>query len=1082
MPKRTDIQKVLIIGSGPIVIGQACEFDYSGTQACKALREEGYSVILVNSNPATIMTDPETADRVYIEPLTVESLEAILRQERPDALLPTMGGQTALNLAVSLAENGILDRYGVELIGAGLEAIRRAEDRELFKQAMENIGLQVPHSFVVNSLEEGRTRAREIGLPLILRPAFTLGGTGGGIARTWEELDALLDQALRASPVHQVLLEESLIGWKEYELEVMRDRADNVVIICSIENLDPMGVHTGDSITVAPQMTLSDEEYQRMRDAAIAIIREIGVDTGGSNIQFAVHPETGDLRVIEMNPRVSRSSALASKATGFPIAKIAAKLAVGYTLDEIPNDITRETPASFEPVLDYVVVKIPRFAFEKFPYAPRVLTTQMKSVGEVMAIGRSFQEALGKALRALETGIAGFEDLDVDSQTLRQMLKIANPERLLAIAQAFRKGWTVEEVHRLTHIDPWFLRNIQEIVRMEEALKNLRHLSFSEQGALLFQAKRAGLSDKRIATLTGMQEEDIRALRKSYAIHPVYKAVDTCAAEFEAYTPYFYSAYDRPIERITADGEIQRHWTCEARARPLSQKERVVILGAGPNRIGQGIEFDYCCVHAVWALKEQGYAAIMINSNPETVSTDYDVADRLYFEPITLEDVLEVLEVERPLGVLVQFGGQTPLRLALALQNHGVRILGTPPEAIDRAEDREKFAQLLAKLGLHSPSSGTARSVQEALEVGRRLGYPLMVRPSYVLGGRAMEIVETEEELQSYIREAVRVSPEHPVLIDKYLDHAIEVDVDAVCDGQEVLIGGVMEHIEEAGVHSGDSACVVPPQTLPRAIVEEIKAQTRSLALELGVVGLLNVQFAIKDGDIYILEVNPRASRTVPFLSKATGIPLAKIATDVAMGKRLRDLDVPLEPTVWRVAVKEVVFPFDRLSGGDLAIGPEMRSTGEVMGIDEDFGRAYAKARLAAGSPIPTHGKVFISVCDRDKPDVVPLAREFLALGFELVATRGTAAYLQRHGISAQVIKKLREGSPHAVDLIRDGTIGFVVNTVDSRKARRDAYWIREAAVRYGVPYTKTLQSAWAVITALRTLQKHAFTYQALTQ
>lgn len=1105
MPKRTDIKKIMIIGSGPIVIGQACEFDYSGTQACKALREEGYRVVLVNSNPATIMTDPETADSVYIEPLTSEVLELIIERERPDAILPTMGGQTALNLAVELSEKGILERYDIELIGAKLKAIKKAEDRELFKEAMKKIGLEVPKSAYIGSIKEGLAAIEEIGFPVILRPSFTLGGTGGGIAYNMEEYLNLLDRGLKLSPVHQILVEESVIGWKEYELEVMRDHKDNVVIICSIENLDPMGIHTGDSITVAPAQTLTDKEYQRMRDAAIAIIREIGVDTGGSNIQFAVNPLNGRMVVIEMNPRVSRSSALASKATGFPIAKIAAKLAIGLTLDEIRNDITKETPASFEPAIDYVVTKIPRFAFEKFPEADPTLTTQMKSVGEVMSIGRTFKESLQKALRSLEIESYGLEEIKVGTDELRAKLKNPNAERIWYIAQALRQGISVEEVHDLTSIDPWFLNNIKQIVEMEEKIREVRKSGKVE--SVLRDAKEFGFSDKRIAELTGKTEVEIRRLRKDLGIKPVYKLVDTCAAEFEAYTPYLYSTYERPFYRAEEQKIVRAEVTswnnsfsnsfrtselpnfqavldCEANP---TNKRKVVILGSGPNRIGQGIEFDYCCVHAVFALKELGYETIMVNCNPETVSTDYDTADRLYFEPLTIEDVLNIIEIEKPEGVIVQFGGQTPLKLAVPLEKAGVRILGTSPDSIDRAEDRKRFKELLHKLNLRQPESDTATSPEEAIGIAKKIGYPVMVRPSYVLGGRAMEIVYDEASLVDYMRRAVKASPEHPVLVDKYLMDAIEVDVDAISDGVDVIIGGVMEHIEEAGIHSGDSACSLPPYSLRDDVVEEIKRQTRELARELNVIGLMNVQFAVKGTgqqgyEIYILEVNPRASRTIPYVSKATGIPLAKLAAKVMMGMKLKDLGLKEEVKIRHVAVKEAVFPFDRFHGVDTILGPEMKSTGEVMGIDEDFGLAYAKAQESCNNKIPLSGRIFVSVRDQDKPGVCNIVRRFLDLGFDVIATRGTAEYLRGKGINVEVINKVTEGRPHIVDLIKNREISFVINTVSGTQAQRDSFSIRQSALQYRIPFTTTLSGANAVVTAAERLIKGRVTIKSIRE
>ncbi|MFA4827915.1 MAG: carbamoyl-phosphate synthase large subunit [Thermodesulfovibrionales bacterium] len=1107
MPKRNDIKKILLIGSGPIVIGQACEFDYSGTQACKALREEGYKVVLVNSNPATIMTDPDIADATYIEPLTAEIIELIIKKERPDALLPTMGGQTALNLAVELAESGVLEKYSIELIGAKLPAIKKAEDRELFKEAMKKIGLEVPKSSNIGSVKDGLDAVEHIGFPVILRPSFTLGGTGGGIAYNMEEYTELLDKGLKLSPVHQVLVEESAIGWKEYELEVMRDTKDNVVIICSIENLDPMGIHTGDSITVAPAQTLTDKEYQRMRDAAIAIIREIGVDTGGSNIQFALNPVDGRMVVIEMNPRVSRSSALASKATGFPIAKIAAKLAVGLTLDEIPNDITKETPASFEPAIDYVVTKIPRFAFEKFSQADTTLTTQMKSVGEVMSIGRTFKESLQKAMRSLEIGSHGFEEMNISLTELKAKLKIPNAERLWYVAQALRNGMSVEEIYKITWIDPWFLNNIKQIVEMEEKIKGSRGQGVKGSSEkiipslepsnprtlepLLRSAKEYGFSDRRIAELTGQTETEIRRLRNELGLRPVYKMVDTCAAEFAAYTPYMYSTYEKPFYKMNnptlpplnapsnpplkirggrgsygGEGEV-----VESEANPTNRK-KVIILGSGPNRIGQGIEFDYCCVHAVFALQELGYETIMVNCNPETVSTDYDTADRLYFEPLTIEDVLNIIEVEKPEGVVVQFGGQTPLKLAVPLEKEGVKILGTSPDSIDRAEDRKRFKELLHKLNLKQADSDTAMSPEEAAAVAKKIGYPVMVRPSYVLGGRAMELVYDESSLLDYMKRAVKASPEHPVLIDKYLDGAVEVDVDAISDGVDVMVGGVMEHIEEAGIHSGDSACSLPPYSLKKSIVDEIKEQTKTLARELNVVGLMNIQFAVKGDDIYIIEVNPRASRTIPYVSKATGVPLAKLAAKVMLGKTLKELGFTKEREIKHVAVKEAVFPFDRFSGVDIILGPEMKSTGEVMGIDEDFGMAYAKAQLSSSNRIPTSGKIVISVRDEDKAGICDVVRQLHNMGFDVIATRGTAEHLKNKGIEVEVINKVNEGRPHIVDLIKNREVNFVINTVSDAQAQRDSFSIRSSALQYKVPYTTTVSGARAVVNAIEMLLK----------
>ncbi|QWR78360.1 carbamoyl-phosphate synthase large subunit [Candidatus Magnetomonas plexicatena] len=1067
MPKRDDIKKILIIGSGPIVIGQACEFDYSGTQACKALREEGYEVVLVNSNPATIMTDPDMANVTYIEPLTSEILEMIIEKERPDALLPTMGGQTALNLTVELCELGVIDKYGIKLIGAGLEAIVKAEDREQFKHSMERIGLEIPRSVAVKTVEEGMRAVEYVRFPAILRPAFTLGGTGGGVAYNLEEYAALLKNALDLSPVTQVLIEESVIGWKEYELEVMRDNADNVVIICSIENFDPMGVHTGDSITVAPAQTLTDKEYQRMRDASIAIIREIGVDTGGSNIQFAVSPETGRMLVIEMNPRVSRSSALASKATGFPIAKIAAKLAVGLRLDEIPNDITRETPASFEPTIDYVVTKIPRFAFEKFPEAEPVLTIAMKSVGEVMAIGRTFKESLQKAIRSLEADTYGFEELDktISEKALMLKLKVPNSDRLWFIGEALRRGYTVEAVRDVTKMDPWFLNNIKEIIDLE---KSIAKAALDIDSGLLRKAKEYGFSDRRLSELLKTDEDTVRALRKQMGIVPVYKIVDTCGAEFKARTPYLYSTYERPFYKITEEGKITVS-ACEANP---TQRKKIVILGSGPNRIGQGIEFDYCCVQAVYALKELGYETIMINCNPETVSTDYDTSDRLYFEPLTIEDVLSIIDVEKPEGVIVQFGGQTPLKLAVPLEKAGVKVLGTSPDAIDRAEDRSRFKDLLHKLNLKQPLSGIARSVEEAVKTADEIGFPVMVRPSYVLGGRAMEIVYDSESLYDYMGRAVKVSHEKPVLIDKYLEDAIEVDVDAISDGIRVIIGGVMEHIEEAGIHSGDSACSLPPYSLHYSIVDEIKKQTKSLALELNVIGLMNVQFAVKEGEIYILEVNPRASRTVPFVSKTTGVSIAKLAAKVMAGRTLDELGVTKEPVVRHIAVKESVLPFGRFPGVDTILGPEMKSTGEVMGIDVDFGLAYAKSQASAYNRIPVEGKIFISVRDKDKHSCVEIARTFIKNGFSIAATKGTTEFLQERGIEAEPVNKVNEGlRPHIVDLIKSKEISFIINTISDSKSKQDSQSIRTSALTYKVPYATTISAARAVANAVEMLK-----------
>jgi carbamoyl-phosphate synthase large subunit len=1064
MPKREDLKTILIIGAGPIVIGQACEFDYSGTQACKALKEEGYRVVLVNSNPATIMTDPEFADRTYIEPITPDVVEKIIAAERPDALLPTVGGQTALNLALELARRGVLERYGVELIGANVEAIRKAEDRDLFKEAMLRIGLEVPKSGFATSLDEATAVLRDVGLPAIIRPSRTLGGTGGSIAETAAEYEAAVTWGVEASPIRQVLIEESIAGWKEFELEVMRDRRDNVVIICSIENFDPMGVHTGDSITVAPAQTLTDKEYQVMRQAALAIIREIGVDTGGSNIQFAVHPRTGRLTVIEMNPRVSRSSALASKATGFPIAKIAAKLAVGYTLDEIPNDITRETPASFEPTIDYVVTKIPRFTFEKFRQAKDVLGTQMKSVGEAMAIGRTFQESLQKAIRSLEVDRAGFEPEAPETMSrgeLEEKLRVPNARRLWYLGDAYRRGMTSEQIFALSKIDPWFLENVRRTIVEERTIAAPGALD----AATLARWKRMGFSDKRIADLRGEKESDMRRRRHELGVRAVYKTVDTCGAEFAAYTPYLYSTYE---------GED------ESAALGAKGKRKIMILGGGPNRIGQGIEFDYCCVHAAFALREDGFETLMVNCNPETVSTDYDTSDKLFFEPLTLEDVLEIVHREQPEGVIVQFGGQTPLKLAVPLEQAGVKILGTSPDSIDRAEDRERFEEVLAKLDLRRPANGVARSASEAVAVAERIGYPVLVRPSYVLGGRAMEIVYGRDDLERYMREAVRVSPEHPVLIDDFLEDAIEVDVDAVADGTDVVVGGIMEHIERAGVHSGDSACSLPPKSIPEAVQDEIRRQTAALARELRVVGLMNVQFAVKDSLVYILEVNPRASRTVPFVSKAIGRPLAKIAARVMVGKKLHALGVTGEIVPRHVSVKEAVFPFLKFPGVDTLLGPEMKSTGEVMGIDGSFAMSFAKAEIGAGMVLPLRGKVFVSVLDADKPAAVAIARRLAKCGFGLVATSGTAGALEAAGLIVERIKKVREGGPHSVDALNRGEIAMVINTPEGAAASMDSFAIRRTALERQVPYFTTIAGAAAAAEGIEMLQRGELSVRAL--
>ncbi len=1062
MPRRTDLKKILIIGSGPIVIGQACEFDYSGTQGCRALREEGFEVVLVNSNPATIMTDPEMATRTYVEPLTPEFVGKIIERERPDALLPTLGGQTALNLAVALAENGTLDRFGVELIGAKIPAIKKAEDRELFKQAMERIGLSLPRSGFARSVDEAKTVVRHTGYPALIRPSFTLGGTGASVAYNPEELEGAVRWGLQMSPVGSVLIEESVIGWKEFELEVMRDLADNVVIICSIENVDPMGVHTGDSITVAPAQTLTDKEYQLMRDAAVAIIREIGVETGGSNIQFAVNPDDGRMVVIEMNPRVSRSSALASKATGFPIAKIASKLAVGYRLDEIRNDITRETPASFEPVLDYCVVKIPRWAFEKFPEADRTLTTQMKSVGEVMAIGRTFKESLQKAIRSLEQDRWGLTlDRPLEAEELRQLIRVPNPDRLFAIGDGYRAGMSTTEIQALSKIDPWFLENLREIVAFEAAITR----EALTAPATLRRAKQLGFADRRIAELTGSTEREVRALRRRQGLVATFKTVDTCAAEFVAHTPYLYSTYEEEDEA------------------PPSDRRKVVILGSGPNRIGQGIEFDYCCVHAAFALKDMGVEAIMVNCNPETVSTDYDTSDRLYFEPLTLEDVLNIVDKERPLGVIVQFGGQTPLKLAVPLQQAGVPILGTSPDAIDRAEDRERFNALITELGLHQAAGATARSLTEAQTIAASIGYPVLVRPSYVLGGRAMQIVYDDQDLIQYMREAVRVSPDHPILVDKFLEDALEIDVDAVADKDLVVVGGVMEHIEKAGVHSGDAACALPPYSLDEAQVQTLRTQTKAMAKALGVVGLINVQFAIRNDVVYVLEVNPRASRTVPFVSKAIGVPLAKIATRAMLGESIEAI-ASIEAIEWQhVAVKESVFPFIKFPQVDTVLGPEMKSTGEVMGIDRDFRKGYLKSQIAAGSVLPATGKIFISVRQRDKRAVASLARRLTEMGFGLVATVGTARVFERQGMTVELIHKVLDvDRPNVIDLMKQGAIALVIETPGDGRARKDSYLIRRAAVNLNVPYYLTVDGAQAAIGAIETLLKDEPTVRSLQE
>ena len=1059
MPRNNELKKILLIGSGPIVIGQGCEFDYSGVQACKALREEGYEVVLVNSNPATIMTDPEFADRTYVEPITPEVIEAIMEREKPDAILPTLGGQTALNAAMELNRNGALARHGVKLIGANAQAIAKGEDRQLFKETMLRIGLDLPRSGVARSLADLDRIVAELGtFPLIIRPAFTLGGTGGGIAYNREELDVFAARGLDLSPVREALIEESLVGWKEFEMEVMRDRMDNCVVVCSIENLDPMGVHTGDSITVAPVQTLTDKEYQMMRDAAFAVMREIGVETGGSNIQFAVHPETGRMVVIEMNPRVSRSSALASKATGFPIAKIAAKLAVGYTLDEIRNDITRETPACFEPTIDYCVVKVPRFTFEKFPQADATLTTRMKSVGEAMAIGRTFKEALQKALRSLEIkrfGLLGDgADKDVDLETLRLKLAIPNAERIFHIAQAFQKGTSIDEAYELTKIDRWFLRNIAELVAETECLKTK---TFS-------RAKKFGFSDRQLAVARNASESAIRSKRKTEGVTPTYRLVDTCAAEFEAYTPYYYSTYGDENERRE------------------SGKRKIMILGGGPNRIGQGIEFDYCCVHAAFALRELGFETIMVNSNPETVSTDYDTSDKLYFEPLTLEDVLNIYDQEKPEGVFVQFGGQTPLNLASGLKAADVPILGTQPENIETAEDRRLFAAMLDKLGLRQTPNGSATSTKAAVAIAKTIGYPVLVRPSFVLGGRAMELVYSQTDLKRYMANAIKVTPDRPVLIDRFLEDAIEVDVDCISDGETTVIGAIMEHIEEAGIHSGDSACVIPTFSLSQKVLNEISSATKAMAHELKVRGLMNVQFAVKGNDVYVLEVNPRASRTVPFVSKAIGVPLAKLAAKVMTGKSLRDLGFTKEIVPSHFSVKEAVFPFLRYEGLDISLGPEMKSTGEVMGIDVDLGLAYAKSQMAAPPPLPKAGSVFVSVKDADKEAVIPVAREFLKLGFEIISTSGTAEALTKAKIKVTKVFKIDEGRPNVLDRIKNGDINFIINTPSGKIPREHEVVIRNAALAAKIPIMTTVRAALASANGIRSLQKRKVQVRSLQE
>ncbi len=1073
MPKRTDINRILIIGAGPIIISQACEFDYSGTQACKALKEEGYEVVLINSNPATIMTDPDTADRVYIEPINPETVEKVIAKERPDALLPTLGGQTGLNTAVEVAKRGILEKYNVEMIGASVEAIKKAEDRELFRDAMNRINLRIPKSGFATNMHEVEKIAEEIGFPIIVRPSFTLGGTGGGVAYNPEELALLAKKGLDASFIGQVMLEESVLGWKEYELEVMRDHAGNVVIICSIENIDAMGVHTGDSITVAPAQTLSDKEYQMLRDASIAIMQEIGVDTGGSNVQFAINPVNGEMIIVEMNPRVSRSSALASKATGFPIAKIAAKLAVGFTLDEIKNDITGETLACFEPSIDYCVIKIPRWTFEKFPETDDVLTTAMKSVGETMSIGRTFKEALQKGLRSLEIGRFGFgaDGKDpvsgsVSRTELEYRLATPNSQRIFYIKYALEHGMTIEHLNEITAIDPWFLYQMKQLVDFQKTVET--HRGESLQSIISYEtmekAKRWGFSDRQLAHLTGFSEEQIETYRKKLGIAPVYKLVDTCAAEFRASTPYYYSTYEKE---------------CEAR---VSNRKKVMILGGGPNRIGQGIEFDYCCVQASFALREEGVESIMVNSNPETVSTDYDTSDKLYFEPLTREDVLHIIEKERPDGIIVQFGGQTPLNLATALKKAGAKIIGTSPESIDMAENRDLFQSMLKKLDIAQPANGIATNFKDAQRVAKEIGYPVMVRPSFVLGGRAMKIVYEPKELEEYFNLAVSASPDHPVLIDQFLEDAFELDVDAISDGKRTVIGGMMEHIEEAGIHSGDSACVLPPYSIPANLIQEMADATRALAKELKVIGLMNIQFAIMNNKVYVLEVNPRASRTVPFVSKATGVPLAKLATKVMLGKTLDELGFTKEVVPLHYSVKEAVMPFDRFDKVDPVLGPEMKSTGEVMGIDMDLGAAVAKSQFGAGQNLPTSGTVFISVQDSDKKAALPVARDFYEMGFKLLATRGTAAFLKDNAIPAKVVEKVSTGRPHVVDAVKNNEIQLILNTGASSQTKMDGYEIRRAAIRYKIPYATTTDGAKAICRAIKALKKEPLIVKSIQE
>jgi carbamoyl-phosphate synthase large subunit len=1067
MPKRTDLKSICIIGAGPIIIGQACEFDYSGAQACKALKAEGYRVVLVNSNPATIMTDPNLADATYIEPITPAVVAKILEQEKPDALLPTMGGQTALNTAMALVADGTLERLKIELIGAKQDAIEKAEDRLLFRKAMDKIGLESPKSQIVRNMQDAEEAVGLVGLPAIIRPSFTLAGTGGGIAYNRTQYQEIVERGLDASPVSEVLVEESVLGWKEFEMEVVRDRKDNCIIICSIENIDPMGIHTGDSITVAPALTLTDKEYQIMRNASIAVLREIGVDTGGSNVQFAVNPADGRMVVIEMNPRVSRSSALASKATGFPIAKVAAKLAVGYTLDELQNDMTGVTPASFEPTIDYVVTKVPRFAFEKFPGADPLLTTAMKSVGEAMAVGRNFKESIQKALRSLETGLSGFDEVDISAEDIKEALNKPTHDRLLVVAQALRHGLSVEEIHSRCKIDPWFIQQVKDIVITE---KTVQEKGLPHEVEDLYRLKGMGFSDKRLAKLSGKKAMDVAALRGKLAIHPVYKRIDTCAAEFSSATAYMYSTYEGP----GAESEVH----------PVDRK-KVIILGGGPNRIGQGIEFDYCCVHAVFALREAGYETLMINCNPETVSTDYDTSDRLYFEPLTGEDVIEIVRAETMkgtlMGVIVQFGGQTPLKLADELQAAKIPILGTSPDAIDMTEDRERFQKFVHRLKLLQPENGVARSAAEAEKEAERVGFPVVLRPSYVLGGRAMEIVHDMNGLRRYVTQAVKVSGDNPVLIDRYLSDATEVDVDVICDGQDTFIAGIMEHIEEAGIHSGDSACSLPPYTLSEKIVTEIRRQSTQMALDIGVVGLMNVQFAVKDGKVYVLEVNPRASRTVPFVAKATGVPVAKIAARVMAGEKLPSFNLSSKK-MEHVAVKEAVFPFNRFPGVDTILGPEMKSTGEVMGIDSDFARAFAKSQLGAGVNLPLEGSVFISIRDRDKASAVAIASQLIALGFRVVATDGTARFFQEKGLKVDRVNKVLEGSPHIVDSMINGEIDLVINTTEGAKSIADSFSIRQTALMNKIPYYTTIAGASAVAQGIAALQANQISVKPIQE